>query len=419
MRPVNPKNEDQFSVPKDVANWKSVYEKICQDKAANNENSKHEQNLLEIIKSFEQFCKDYINLFCGPTVKAEDALFPQKWLTGKIDNVLLDYWEPIQKAAEQYRVDHYRNILNRGYEKLGSFQQALEQIMPDMPIVLYLENTGKYKRYPFSDIYLIGVPIPDGYEDDWNAMWHELGHHLYWNSRINFEKKNFYQGRSEGFFEREIADAVKKLETDGFEKNQIQKILNAWTEEIFADIIGTMIAGQGFVSAATDKVLKSIEKKENLFQSDGRHLFPYFLPFARECAKENQLLPINQTWEKHYGEITFTGLRGRSSKIRIIKIENIRIALENSIKNIKSKLKQVSFGSRLTSRSALEELVNFVRKAYPNLSPEEFARKLLSTNIIEGGADWNCKECGHSNSNDDNKCQKCGAKRPWWTYILI
>ena len=420
IKPVNPKRSEPSDVLKDVSNWKSVYKESCQKKESEGEPTKHEQNILDIIISFEQFCNEYVNDFCDSNIKPEDALFPQEWLDNTIDQVLLSYWEPILKAAEQYQIKHYRDILDSGYEVLDSLTSLRQNLGLEVPIVLYLENTGTYKRYPFGDIYLIGISILDSYEGDWIAMWHELGHHLYWNSRLNFENLNFYEGREQNFFGQQIDNSLLALNTDVDETKQIKKILNAWTEEIFADVIGTKIAGAEYVNAAFEKVFKKVEKKEDLFQSDGKHPCPYFLPFIRAYAMGKEFPTIKKTWEMQYGEITFTELKdgkdeeGRASTVRI---ENLLIAIEKSVKNIDKKLNSVNFGSRFSSAAAWKEAQRFLENLDKGLPLKELVRKHLQPNIIEGAQDWNCRVCGRSNSNRFSTCQNCGASRPFWSFL--
>lgn len=409
MQPMNPPPEHRSSIFKDIENWQSAYNDLVKRKAELEESAEHEQNILEMINSFEQFCKDYINRFYDTAIKPEAATFPPDWLGSTIEKVLLGYWEPIRRAAEQYQIGYYKDLLDRGYVQLENFRMGRHQMGLDKPVVLYLEKTGVYKRYPFGNIYLIGIPLMDAYNDDWMAMWHELGHHLYWNSRINFENQSYYQGRQPNFFKQEIDDAVATLTAVEDEKEKIRRILSSWTEEIFADVVGAKIVGPEFVTAAWKKVSREVETGEDLFKSDGKHPSPFFLPYIRACVFGEQFLISQPTWEQRFGSLPFTQLLDNKTKAYLLKIENLLSAIKSFVNKIGPKLTNVRFESWFSGYSALDELVNFIVNDHPSYSPIEFARILLRPQIVEGGAGWTCANCGATNDSIYLWCQNCGA----------
>jgi hypothetical protein len=300
MLAVNPLPEKESKLFIDIENWRSTYNKLLEDNNQIGDSAKHYQDIVGLINLFEQFCKDYINRFYDKSVNLDEAAFPPEWLANTIEKVLLGYWEPIERAAEQYQVRFYRDWLDCGYRKLETSQKGSQPIGKDKSIVLYLEKTGVYKRYPFGNIYLIGIPLMDAYNDEWNAMWHELGHHLYWNSQINFESQNYYQGKGPGLFAQALNEAVLSLKARDAEKRRIREILNLWTEELFADVIGTKIAGKDFVNAAWEKISRESETTNDLFKSDGKHPIPFFLPHIRSFVIGEKFSIPQDTWDQRF-----------------------------------------------------------------------------------------------------------------------
>lgn len=417
MKAGNPPPEQRPNIFKDIENWRSAYAKLVQNKAE--KDTEHEKNIIETINLFEQFCKDYIDSFYDKSIKPEEASFPAKWLESTIEKVLLGYWEPILRAAEQYQVGHYKELLDLGYAKLENSKMGRQKIGLDKPIVLYFEKTGVYKRYPFGNIHLIGIPLLDAYRGDWNAMWHELGHYLYWNSKVNFENQSYYQGRGPSYFEQAINESVDGLKAREPEKERMRRILALWTEEIFADVIGTRIAGSEFVNAAWEKVLHEAETQNDLFKTDGKHPILYFLPMIRSFVAGEQSMIPQTTWEQRFGRLSFTTLRDSKNNDYLFRIENLLSVLKIYITKIDQKLATAKFESWFSGSSALEDLVAFILKDHPDYSPLEIARALLKPQLVERGADWVCGNCGTANSSADissifgvgivGKCKECGS----------
>lgn len=403
---------DQFKILKEIKNWQALYSGTSGqsqvEKGTGGTTGSREQtitqSIYEMIDAFGKFCEEYINELSNPA-KVQESKLPQDWLVDSGDFSLLEYWEPILRAAEQYQIEHYRHLLDDGYEKLSKFGDSLQKrvnLGAYPPIILYFEKVGKYKRYPFGNIYLIGVPLLDGYDGDWWAMAHELGHHVYWNSSFSENKNSTLLVRGINFFDQEIAKSLEALKADGAEKRNIRDILEAWTEEIFADVIGARIAGEEYVDAAWQRIFKKVEKAEDLFVSDKDHPFLYFLPYIRAYALGSEVVNDKSKWGR-FGNIPQELENG-------IRIANLRTALKGYVEGMNKKIDNITFANWVSSSSALDQLKKFIGKNPRSIKPEEFIKLLLKPRIIEEGDSWTCKN-GHTNNSGVWPCAVCGA---WW-----
>lgn len=407
---------------KDVDTWSGIYGKRPGSRTAK------AAAILTMISAFHAFCQEYVAELSN---LADSA--PHNWLDSAVDNVLLDYWEPILRAAEQNRSAHYRTLFEKGYAKLDLLQGELEKRLKfkmDVNIVLYFEKIGKAKRYPFGNTYLIGIPLIDAYRDDWMAIPHELGHHIFWNARFSDEDKTILPMRGTNFLQEEINDAMRKLELaqDDPARKSIQKILDDWTEEIFADVVGSRIAGKEFVTAAWSRISRKVDEKKNLFLSDGQHPVPYLLPYIRASAAK---IDLEDKWKDFFGDIEYTQLVSDKSIEKQyqdppIQIKDLLYVVQVYAENITARLKKIKIDQLIQGPSSVAELKDFVRlskkgASRSNLSnseneEKEVLRSLLNPVILERGEGWTCRK-NHPNDGDRDFCQTCGLAHHWWNYV--
>ena len=414
MKPEAQRLPPESQTFRDVAAWLDLYKKRPGSRTVKPD------EIFSIILSFETFCQEYV-------VELSKLLesTPRNWLESAMDNALLDYWEPILRAAEHNRATHYRTLLEQGYAKLDFMQKNLEErlnVTLDINIVLYFERIGKAERYPFGNTYLIGIPLIDAYREDWMAIPHELGHHVFWKARFSETDTGPAAAPGTNFLEEELNNAMQQLELieDDPARITIKKMLNDWTEEIFADVVGARIAGKEFVTGAWERISRKAEKKEDLFQSDGEHPIFYLIPYIRTAAAE---IPFEDKWKDLFGEIGVTHLvptnpNGEKSQDPTIALKDLRCVVEAYAVNITAKLRKIKIDAMLQGPSSVEELKLYIKslrkdpaaKLLPGDEEKEILRALLKPEILEKGEDWICKN-GHTNSSATRTCSICSESR--------
>ena len=407
---------------KDVGNWLSTFEKRP------NLRTLKAKEISASINSFHTFSQQYIEKL---SALADSASL--SWLEFTLDNVLLDYWEPILRAAEQNRAAHYRPLFERGYAKLDALQKDLETRLKlefKANVVLFFERVGKARRYPFGNTYLIGIPLIDAYRDDWMALPHELGHHLFWKARFSEMDNTLVAPHGTNFLEDEINSTMQQLDLaqDTPARATIQRILNNWTEEIFADVVGARIAGREFVQGAWDRISRTVEDPKGLFQSDGEHPIMYLIPALRAAAAE---VEVEDKWKDLFGEIEYAELAPNPSVDKplqdpAIKIADLSSAVQLFARNITARLREISIDRLIEEPSSLAELKGFetilsreLEKRNPSPGDETARlRALLTPFILERGEGWNCRSTpSHANPSSADFCQTCGIAKNIWSYL--
>jgi hypothetical protein len=418
----------ESQILKDVEKWMEIYQTepdIQTSKA---------RPIFNMISDFHLFCEEYIQ-----ELSKLSGSTSHPWLENTVDNVLLDYWKPILRSAEQNRADHYQAFFENGDKKLNELQKVLEGrlnfSMEDVHIVLYFDKTSNAERFPFRGTYLIGIPLIDAYRDDWMAIPHELGHHIYWNARFSKDDDNLLPELGTNFLEAEIEAAMQqlKLSQEDRSREPIKNILNDWTEEIFADVVGARIAGKEFCDAGWERIARLVDKKEDLFWSDGEHPFPYLLPYIRTAAAG---IKFEDKWKKYFDlnddEYTLLVSKRPVDEQPVdppIKIEDLRTAVQAYAKNITAQLQKIEIDKLVVGPAPVDELKKFIRsrrkeirdykkKAKSGNLPQdqgideekEMLNLLLTPMILEKHLDWICPRCGTSNIGDP--CLRCGQRRP-------
>jgi hypothetical protein len=401
--------------------------------------------LRDMINVFRAFCDE----FGVELEKLTDCPRPE-WLDNNVDSVLLDYWYPIFRAAEQHQSLIYIELLNKGYVNLRKLQDEMKArlkfTMSEVNIILYFDSVGKAKRYPFGRNYLIGIPLADAYRGDWLALPHELGHQIYWNAKFSENDQSPTPRSGKNFLDKEIDSALDKLSLSAQDpaRTAIRKMLDDWTEEIFADVVGALVAREPFVEAAWDRIARRVEKDTELFLSDGEHPFPYLLPYIRAAA-----LPANESyaaesyftnkWQKLFSkEIKFTTLKSERLIDNVadpdISIADVLTAARAYVGNIRQRLTgnldSIKMDKLLKGPSLLEELKNFLKPADDGQTgtvggrtvirtPEDeqkALRSLLTPIMLENNEMWTCRN-RHRNSGDRSFCATCGVAHYWWNYL--
>jgi len=414
MTPYNPYG-DPFKIREEIGNWKNIYESL----GKSTEGYGPDQKIFKIIGAFEEFCQDYIALITEINTpdKGESPQpgFSPDWLNNRINYALLEYWEPILKAIEQHQVKHYRGMLDSGYTQLRKFTEKrsgwLKFDLNDQ-IVFYFDKTGKYKRYPFGGIFLIGIPLMDAYRDDWMAVPHEIGHHIYRNSRL--EEPSAASGNQlpqtdqftewSSLFDREIENTLSPLLGNNSNvRRYVRSRLENWSEEIFADIVGVKIAGEEFVEAAWSKVAKSIETPKELFMDDNDHPVPFFRPFIRDVA-------FGRTPNPSRWATLFPGFASPED----LQNASLQTSLGKFVQALYAKLPYLTV-VREEIQPVMGRVKGTVKEQPTHVTTSEdktnLVKLLLNLYVHEEGEDWTCSYCGTANAWWRLWCSRCGALR--------
>jgi len=280
--------------------------------------------LFDAVGIFDQFKSNYSDFFLANLSK---ITAPPDWLFFRIEQTLLEYWEPIKRAARDYF--DYPELIKNGSRELEQYKQMLE-ITRNIPAILYFDKVPRAVRLPFGPLFFIGIPLTDAYRGEWTAIPHELGHQVYWNSifMINNSRVMPYQQQTARFenliptpkeevFADLIEEVVAQPEWSQDRRQELKTALGQWSEEIFAEALGTLIAGKKFVDFAWQKVSYYVKRVEDADTNDGKHPKPYLLPFIRQCAQENP--PDLRTYLQEAQERIFGGKEINNSEMDLLK----------------------------------------------------------------------------------------------------
>jgi hypothetical protein len=451
----------------EVETWKNTYRKLATDTEVLAKKAKPTDlkriEVLNMISEFRDFCLDYLQEIDALHKQSNEGLLSYE---EDVLNTLRSYWAAILVGAKQHIPGHaYRSYLEAGYKKLNLLQASLKT-RPNFKdisfpqIVLYFfeeKGTAKAQRFPFGNTRLIGIPLSDvsnvenkeGWTEDWMSMSHELGHHIYWNARFSDEDNSLVPAPGTNFLNKEIESAIAEmiklglLKKDAQDTIYIRNMLDAWTEEIFAEVVGAVIGGQDFLNAtwrliskkeapvANSKRVTEAERKA-LFQSDGEHPFPYLRPYLRYYAMreiDDNARLINK-WADYYGGMPYEKLSPgdtAAAKQISITISTLRRACRAYVERILARLRNLSIAQKTRDNrkgldklaqgySSLQQLKDFIHLVKPNEDETAILIALLKPMILEKGEYWRCA-CGQLNSAGRAICAQCASKRSFWSYL--
>lgn len=379
---------------KEIFHWKGKLEPIGSSDVIG-------KNLANAIQAFDDFRTNYAFFFLS---NLEKVKHPTDWFLFRIEQTLLEYWEPIKRAVDHHI--QYPELVTLGTEQLEAYKKKLE-ITKDIPAILYFDKFPKALRLPFGPIFFIGIPLTDAYRGDWKAIPHELGHQVYWNSQFLIKdlSKIPYQKRSsrkliakpkESIFQDFIEESTTHSEWTPERIQEIKTSLGQWSEEIFAEVIGTKIAGKNFVNASWGKILNYIQKPEDAFSNDGEHPKPFLLPFIRQYTNDKS------TDTKSYIE---------EAQTKITKNDSLDSLEINSLEALKIFIDKIS---DITLKPIIASGLNPFNQLRVEFPEDTIVKKLLEPLILEGGATWTC-EGNKENGICQSICIEGTHNRPFWS----
>lgn len=233
------------------------------------------KGLRALLEEFSAFAKEYIDLL----QQTPDEIFIRRFALATGIQRLQQEWNILIRACEQrlgpdQNDPHgFRANLQRAETYLSNYcKRWLPNEEPYLHIttpVVYFEKLFGISRAIYKpEIPIISIPLSD-YNDltRWQALAHELGHHVYWNAlRLGYSEQvhtNLYEA------------------VDKFVESKTQKRLwGAWVEEIFADVLGTLLAGPSYAISAQDLAADRVDELQALTHHDYQHPCTYLRPLV-------------------------------------------------------------------------------------------------------------------------------------------
>ena len=171
--------------------------------------------------------------------------------------------------------------------------------------VVYFEKLYRITRAVYApDVPIVSIPLTEyNNPDQWQALAHEMGHHIYWNA---LDSLNVVER-----LHQEMYKAVAK----GVSGQDTAHLWGSWLEEVFADICGALFVGLDYVITSQNLMADRVRKLEDLTKDDFGHPCPYLRPFIatqtlREIAVifgndslESSLDEMDEIWESFVGGI--------------------------------------------------------------------------------------------------------------------
>jgi hypothetical protein len=130
--------------------------------------------LYKTLNLFQTFCNDYITYFQNSKV-----IYPIDWLKKRMEDTLMDYWLPLERVASQNGASSiYTNELQDANNEAANMVKKAKDLggIEIKNAHIYLDKQSVARRYPFADMFFIGIPYRDAAEKKWSSLTHELGH---------------------------------------------------------------------------------------------------------------------------------------------------------------------------------------------------------------------------------------------------
>lgn len=287
-----------------------------------------EQNAYRCLRDFEEFAPDFETRAKAVAVKVRenvqiDEASYEKWLDEKISKALDIYWAPLSQALTQYTSPAYKEYLENLLKnedlklKMETYLTKMneligrsgdERITTD-DILLFFDEHTLIRRPPFTKLALISTPFrvfdnaSASIDSKLTGIAHELGHYLYWRI-ADFNHI--------GTTQKELVENIcKSLQAKGHEEGNI-RFVRSWIEEMFADFVGTKVAGQAFVKSSQEMVIRKNKTFQSLGENDNEHAPDVLRPlismytFSKDQAAEQDTAGLQgrviEAWKSFFKE---------------------------------------------------------------------------------------------------------------------
>jgi hypothetical protein len=143
-------------------------------------------------------------------------------------------------------------------------------------VLAYFQKERSIRVIPYAPVALVGIPLTCiAQPKDFYAIPHEIGHYVFWHGN----KKS----------------ARKPL------REEIRKVATPWTEELFADVYGAIIAGKGIAEDFRDLAFEYAHTK--FYHDDHKHPPPAVRPYIyfealRRTDRVAEANELEEDWER-------------------------------------------------------------------------------------------------------------------------
>lgn len=146
-----------------------------------------------------------------------------------------------------------------------TLQPAYEQgLLPQRAVAItYYQKSPSVRMIPYAPAALVGIPFSAaGEPGDMAAIAHEVGHYVFW--RRPSDGRDATPHPAQNFLER--SRAILRAEPPA---NKTLELIDAWQEEIFADLYGCLVAGP--MAGLTMLEMARQLPGPRWFEDDGEH----------------------------------------------------------------------------------------------------------------------------------------------------
>ncbi len=267
--------------------------------------------LSKLLEEFSAFAKDYTSLL----EKTPESISRPPFVLNMGVARLLQEWSVLSRACEQ------RLGLAEDANDTAGFQWNLREAgelaknycdhwHPQRPIeapyqelrepVVYFEKLYRISRAAYApETPVVSIPLTD-YNDStcWQALAHELGHHIYWNG-VDLRTSEMVHKRLHDAMAEALSAPLLESSSKALDQARLwgryadrMRLWGHWLEEVFADVCGTLLAGPYYAASAQDLMADRINKTEDLTKGDYQHPSAYLRPLIslqvlREIAKHS------------------------------------------------------------------------------------------------------------------------------------
>jgi hypothetical protein len=255
--------------------------------------------LYELLGKFSTFAQGYIGLLeaCPDEISESRVALKtgierllQEW------NVLSRACEQRYGAAQEKGSKGFRHNLCEAEKRLQGYCDRWHPLQASEgysqlrhPVVYFEKLYGISRALCAPNIPVVSIPLTDyNAPDRWQALAHELGHHIYWNA---------LEIKAADKLHADLRDAVAVALKQQKAGRQRMRIWDTWLEETFADTSGTLLAGPDFAESAQNLAWNETDQVSELSKDDGEHPCAYVRPriafeVLREIAKRSTVTPM-------------------------------------------------------------------------------------------------------------------------------
>jgi hypothetical protein len=223
----------------------------------------------------------------------------------------------MQKMEGQYSVDSWATTLKRADYWTDKALRPVKGLLPEATAALiYVEKMASIRIVPYAPVAFIAIPFTSiRAQRDLLAIPHEVGHHVYWNGKLD----------GGGWLREALVHLLEQ-------QSERPAWIKRWVEEVFADIFGCLIAGPLIALDFQDLQLQN--SQQGFVEDDGEHPTPVLRPYVYTKVLE---LQGSEGWAKRLNSVWEWQL-GRRENPNVIKIREPQGTHEVSLEEACEKL---------------------------------------------------------------------------------